>query len=98
MAHTDPDMTRTYQKGHARKVLRIDMMLPFSVNDDRRGVREKPADYRASLGKLRPGVFPENSRTKKRQTTYLIEKYKNLERETGLEPATSTLARLRSTN
>ena len=23
MAHTDPDMTRAYQKGHARKVLRV---------------------------------------------------------------------------
>jgi enterobacteria phage integrase len=31
MAHTDPDMTRAYQKGHARKVLRVDMLLPFHV-------------------------------------------------------------------
>ena len=29
MAHTDPDMTRAYQKGHARKVLRVEMMLPY---------------------------------------------------------------------
>lgn len=34
MAHTDPDMTRAYQKGHARKVLRIDFMLPFSIHED----------------------------------------------------------------
>ena len=41
MAHTDPDMTRSYQKGHARKLLRVDMMLPWSVeNDDSPGVRE----------------------------------------------------------
>lgn len=33
MAHTDPDMTRAYQKGHARKVLRVDMMLPYSLDD-----------------------------------------------------------------
>ena len=98
MAHTDPDMTRAYQKGHARKVLRVDMTLPFSINDDQPGVREEPTVYQASRGKLRPGIFPENSRTKKRQITYIVEKYKNLERETGLEPATSTLARLRSTN
>jgi enterobacteria phage integrase len=46
MAHTDPDMTRAYQKGHARKVLRIDMMLPWSVEDDDcDGVREQPPAY-----------------------------------------------------
>jgi hypothetical protein len=46
MAHTDPDMTRAYQKGHARKVLRVDMMLPWSVqDDDHDGVREQPAAY-----------------------------------------------------
>ena len=45
MAHTDPDMTRAYQKGHARKVLRVDMLLPFSVDDDGDGVRESPAIY-----------------------------------------------------
>jgi integrase len=45
MAHTDPDMTREYQKGHARKVLRVDMMLPFSVSDDDCGVREEPPIY-----------------------------------------------------
>lgn len=31
MAHTDPDMTRAYQRGHARKVLEVDMMLPLDV-------------------------------------------------------------------
>jgi integrase len=31
MAHTDPDMTRAYQQGHARKVLRVEMLLPLSV-------------------------------------------------------------------
>jgi integrase len=45
MAHTDPDRTRAYQKGHARKVLRVDMLLPFSIHDDD-SVREMPADYR----------------------------------------------------
>lgn len=44
MAHTDPDMTRAYQKGHARKVLRVEMLLPFSVHDDN-SVRETPAGY-----------------------------------------------------
>lgn len=44
MAHTDPDMTRAYQKGHARKVLRVDMLLPFSIHDDD-CVRETPARY-----------------------------------------------------
>lgn len=47
MAHTDPDMTRAYQKGHARKVLRVNMMLPFSVTDDDSGVREESQVYAA---------------------------------------------------
>ena len=52
MAHTDPDMTRAYQKGHARKVLRIDMLLPFSIDDDEDNcVREAPTTYAVSLGK-----------------------------------------------
>jgi hypothetical protein len=43
MAHTEPDMTRAYQKGHARKVLRVEMVLPWSVEDDPDdGVREEP--------------------------------------------------------
>jgi len=46
MAHTDPDMTRAYQKGHARKVLRVDMLLPFSVSEEDGRVREEPARYR----------------------------------------------------
>ncbi len=33
MAHTDPDMTRHYQKGHERRVVRVEMMLPFSLID-----------------------------------------------------------------
>jgi hypothetical protein len=28
----DPDMTPSYQKGHARKVLRIDMVLPRTTS------------------------------------------------------------------
>lgn len=45
MAHTDPDMTRNYQKGHARKVLRVDMLLPFSVEDENSEVREPGVAY-----------------------------------------------------
>jgi integrase len=46
MAHTDPDMTRSYQKGHARKVLRVEMILPWSVqDDDPPGVQEEPPVY-----------------------------------------------------
>jgi hypothetical protein len=48
MAHTDPDMTRAYQKGHARKVLRVDMLLPFSVDGADDGVREETASYRVA--------------------------------------------------
>ena len=48
MAHTDPDMTRAYQKGHTRKVLRVNMMLPFSVTDDDSGVREEAPVYTAA--------------------------------------------------
>lgn len=45
MAHTDPDMTRAYQKGHARKVLKVDFMLPFSVSDGDE-IKEPAAHYR----------------------------------------------------
>ena len=49
MAHTDPDMTRAYQKGHARKLLRIEMSLPFSVVEESfnepSGVREPRTTY-----------------------------------------------------
>lgn len=52
MAHTDPDMTRAYQKGHARKILRVEMVLPWSVDDGLEdGVREPPASY---LARRRP--------------------------------------------
>jgi hypothetical protein len=68
MAHTDPDMTRAYQKGHARKVLRVDMMLPFNVPrtevpkaDD--GIREQRAVYRLATRPNRQEIFPENSLT-----------------------------------
>lgn len=59
MAHTDPDMTRSYQKGHGRKVLRVEMMLPFSVEsgDSPDGVREARPAY--SLNRSR--VPRENS-------------------------------------
>lgn len=49
MAHTDPDMTLAYQKGHARKVLRVDMMLPFSVIDDDLELREEAPTYLATM-------------------------------------------------
>lgn len=47
MAHTDPDMTRAYQKGHARKVLHIDLVLPWSVevDDGSEGIREAKGSY-----------------------------------------------------
>ena len=64
MAHTDPDMTRAYQKGHARKVLRVDMMLPFSMNDDDRTVREEAPAYITVAPKPRQEIFSENFLTK----------------------------------
>lgn len=39
MAHTDPDMTRAYQRGHMRKVLEVDMTLPVNVLD---GIARSP--------------------------------------------------------
>lgn len=60
MAHTDPDMTRAYQKGHARKVLRVEMMLPFSVEDDERRVREQSPVYGTPAPRQRQEVFSEN--------------------------------------
>lgn len=59
MAHTDPDMTRSYQKGHARKVLRVDMMLPFGIEGGNGpdGVREPRPTY----GLSNSGVSPDFS-------------------------------------
>jgi len=45
MAHKDPDMTRAYQKGHARKVLRVEMTLPYGLPRPGNAVREKRAVY-----------------------------------------------------
>jgi integrase len=64
MAHTDPNMTRSYQKGHARKVLRVEMVLPYSVMDDELGVREPQAKYH--IRGAAQEKFPENSLTEKR--------------------------------
>lgn len=67
MAHTDPDMTRDYQKGHARKVLRVDMMLPYSVDgsveDDDPSVREPGVVYFGRSSEFQK-KFSENSLTK----------------------------------
>ncbi len=62
MAHTDPDMTRAYQKGHARKVLRVEMMLPYRVpQQPDNAVRETTPVYRVTVSLLRQEKFPENS-------------------------------------
>ena len=65
MAHTDPDMTRAYQKGHARKVLRVELMLPFNVPQDD-GVREERPAYVLTSHTRRPEIFPENFLREKR--------------------------------
>jgi integrase len=54
MAHTDPDMTRANQKGHARKVLRVEMMLAWSLTDSEGNAVEEPrANYRIQRPRLR---------------------------------------------
>lgn len=61
VAHTDPDMTRAYQKGHARKVLRVEMLRPLSVTaEDDEGVREDRGVYRLEPAAARQEIFPEN--------------------------------------
>jgi hypothetical protein len=61
MAHTDPDMTRSYQRGHARKVLRVEMMLPYRVQQPDNAVREARAVYRAGASPQGQKIFPGNS-------------------------------------
>ena len=61
MAHTDPDITRAYQKGHARKVLRVEMMLPYRVPQPDNAVRETRAVYRVAASPPGQEIFPENS-------------------------------------
>ena len=50
MAHTDPDMTRAYQKGHARRVLRVEMTLPYSLGGGDDEVREESPLYGSVRG------------------------------------------------
>ena len=60
-------MTRAYQPGHARKVLRIEMLLPLSVTtrDDGR-VEEERAVYELRRPATGPQEkFPENFLTEK---------------------------------
>ena len=67
MAHTDPDMTRAYQKGHARKVLRVEMVLPFNVPKvDNDGVREERPAYAVNRPTRSQEIFPENFLTENR--------------------------------
>ncbi|MGH2448650.1 MAG: hypothetical protein ACRDFS_08620 [Chloroflexota bacterium] len=68
MAHTDPDMTRAYQKDRARKVLRVEMMLPYCVPQPQpdNAVREKRAVYRVGAPPRGQEKFPENSLTENR--------------------------------
>ncbi|HTT05114.1 MAG TPA: hypothetical protein VMF64_07475 [Steroidobacteraceae bacterium] len=65
MAHTDPDMTRAYQRGHARKVLRVEMMLPYRIPQPENAVREMTGAYRVTASPPRQGKFPENSLSEK---------------------------------
>ena len=93
MAHTDPDMTRAYQKGHARKVLRVEMLRPYRVPRCDDAVRERTADYRAAAAAQAQEIFPESFLKKNGLAMQTTEFKGNLERETRLELATPTLAR-----
>ncbi|MGA7541066.1 MAG: hypothetical protein WBW93_20090 [Steroidobacteraceae bacterium] len=59
-------MTRAYQRGHACKVLRVEMMLPCYVPKHDGFVREAPAVYRATKPLGSQEIFPENFLTKNR--------------------------------
>jgi hypothetical protein len=61
MAHTGPDMTRAYQKGHARKVLRVEMMLPYRVPQPDNAVGETRVVYHVAAPPPSQEKFPENS-------------------------------------
>ena len=98
MAHADPDMTKANEKGRPQKILRIDMTLPFNVPGLGGGVWEQQTIYRVSCRPEPQEILPENSLTRKRRAAQLSDLMEFLERETRLELATSTLARLRSTN
>ena len=66
MAHTDPDMTRAHQKGHARNVSRVEMMLPYRVPQPGNAVRESGAVYRVAASPQGQEIFPENSLNRNR--------------------------------
>lgn len=61
--HLASDMTRAYQKGHARKVLRVEMMLPYRVPQSQpdNAVRERRPVYRVAASPQGQEKFPENS-------------------------------------
>jgi integrase len=66
MAHTDPDMTRAYQRGHGRKVLRVEMVLPYRVPQSENAVRETRAVYHVIASPRPQEKFPENFLTENR--------------------------------
>jgi hypothetical protein len=98
MAHTDPDMTRAYQRGHARKVLVVEMTLPVNTLtgvDDTTGIGETRSAYRLA----RRETSCSHSRLTPHAKMMQLSDFRGvLERETRLELATPTLARSCSTN
>jgi hypothetical protein len=54
-------MTRAYQKGHARKVLRVEMMLPYRVPQPDNAVGETRVVYHVAAPPPSQEKFPENS-------------------------------------
>jgi hypothetical protein len=68
MAHTDPEMTWAHQKAHARKVLRVETMLPYRVPQPDNAVREARAVYRVGASRQGQEILPENSLSESRFT------------------------------
>ena len=84
-----------YQKGHARKVVRVEMMLPYHVHVPKRDdfVRQERAVYRVSVSPEPQRIFSRISLRENRRAAQVTIHKGILERETRLELATPTLAR-----
>jgi enterobacteria phage integrase len=62
MAHTDPDMTRAYQRGHGRKILQVEMMLPCGIvgRNGRDGEEPSVQEPRVTYGLIAEKKFSQD--------------------------------------
>ena len=88
-----PDVRNVLMEAR-RRSLRVEMMLPYRVPQPGNALRGSHPAYRVAASQHGQEIFPENPLKKSRFAAYVFVLKGILERETRLELATSTLAKL----